>query len=89
MITEALNNTLKHANAKQVEVKVWVSEGYLMIIIKDDGTGFDITRDSPGMGLENMRTRANNIGGHLEINSNNVEGTRVSIKVKLENPDEM
>ena len=61
-----------------------MNESGFIIIIKDDGTGFDPT--SPGIygnGLINMRKRMKDIGGDLLIQSKEGEGTEVSVSVLL------
>jgi signal transduction histidine kinase len=66
---EALANTAKHAKAKKVDVVVWTTVDRALLEIKDNGRGFDMesTKSSLGHGLSNMRTRARNVGGDLEL----------------------
>lgn len=76
---EALANAAKHANAKKVEVNVWLTEERVVMEVHDNGRGFDIEtkRTSIGHGLVNMQTRAHNVGGEVDISSIVGEGTTV------------
>lgn len=76
---EALANAAKHANAKKVEVNVWLTEERVVMEIHDNGCGFDIEKmpTAIGHGLANMQTRARNVGGEVDISSTPGEGTTV------------
>lgn len=76
---EALANAAKHANAKKVEVNVWLTEERVVMEVHDNGRGFNIEtmRASIGHGLANMQTRARNVGGEVDISSILGEGTTV------------
>jgi signal transduction histidine kinase len=82
---EALNNSLKHANADQVQVILRRLKGGFAMEIRDNGRGFDPAAYSnnnanlSGMGLDNMRTRAAELGGNLEIFSSPGNGTEVRL----------
>ncbi len=82
---EALNNSLKHANANQVTVSLH-TEGELIILkVSDDGIGFnpDAIENQGGMGLFNMRERATRIGGSMTIQSAVGEGAIVTAAIPL------
>jgi signal transduction histidine kinase len=51
--------------------------------IDDDGHGFDPATTVGGHGLDNMRARANSLGGMLEIRSSSSEGTTVTVMIPL------
>jgi signal transduction histidine kinase len=77
---EALTNVAKHAHATRVRVDVTKGEETVTLTVTDDGRGFDQSLVRPGsMGLRNMRERAEQIGGDLEIVSVEGGGTMVSI----------
>ncbi len=90
ILVESLNNVVKHANATQVHVIIACNGEYLSVIIKDNGKGFDVDAYIPGMGLENIRTRAESLDGRLEIISQIGEGTQLIVKVPMTcvNPEE-
>ncbi len=68
IVQEALNNVCRHARAKQVQLSVKVEDGSdLVIVIADDGIGFDGARlNKIGHGVANIRSRANLIGAQVE-----------------------
>lgn len=74
---EALNNTLKHAGADQVQVTVERDNGCVRLCIADNGCGFDADQVKSGYGIENMRQRIEGLGGDLKINTAIDQGTRV------------
>jgi signal transduction histidine kinase len=80
---EALNNTLKHAQATEVTVQVWLSASQVRLEIADDGCGFDPHQVSGGYGLGDMRERADRLGGQLEISSAPGVGTRIQVWADL------
>lgn len=80
---EALNNTLRHANAKTVTVHLHRASHQLELEVVDDGQGFDPAQaDRGGLGLANMHERVRAIGGTLTISS--APGLGTQIKVRLE-----
>lgn len=77
---EALNNVVKHAEARHIMVSVKASPEDVTLCIEDDGNGFDAERVSAGMGLDNMRERAESIGAILDVTSVTSKGTRVFVR---------
>ena len=78
---EAIANALKYARASILDIEIKSSkEGYEVSII-DNGKGFDVRKIDPAIqnGIENMRFRAGDIGGVLEIYSEPGKGTRIVI----------
>jgi signal transduction histidine kinase len=82
---EALNNSLKHAQATEVTVKIDITEVQIKLEITDNGSGFDpeTTKDGRGFGLDSMRERADSLGGILNLTSNIDEGTTVCVNINL------
>jgi signal transduction histidine kinase len=85
---EAIGNAVNHAKAERITVKLAASTGatgeILSVEIADDGVGFDPDQPKPGhVGLENMRARCGELGGQLTIDSS-PRGTRVRIRVPLD-----
>jgi signal transduction histidine kinase len=77
---EALNNTSKHANASQVEVRLHCEPHSAELCIHDDGVGFDMNRVLPdNLGLSIMRERAETIGAQLAIHSQPQHGTEIIV----------
>ena len=86
---EALNNIAKHAEAKNVNVVIERRKGEIVLIIEDDGKGFEPSADEPnresgrGLGLLGMRERAAIVGGTLEIESAPGKGTTIFARVPI------
>jgi signal transduction histidine kinase len=80
---ESVNNTLKHANAKHLNISLQYSNQMFNLTVADDGDGFstDISEDKRGLGLKNIETRAALIGGNVIINS--APGNGCSVTVSL------
>ncbi|BBI98792.1 hypothetical protein FGKAn22_04850 [Ferrigenium kumadai] len=83
---EALNNILKHAKAKNVQVEIVKGEDHLELIIEDDGVGFsDDARLKPrSFGLRGIHERIEHLGGTVRISSTPGEGTHIAIFLPLE-----
>lgn len=81
---EALNNALRHARASRVEIQLIQQNHHLELDVQDNGSGFDSTRSSEGMGLRNMQTRAQMLGAVLTIDSKQSVGTRVQLVLPLD-----
>lgn len=82
---EALNNSLKHAMATEVAIHLERVGKQVILEINDNGRGFDPSSVNPdgGMGLVNMRERAERLGGRLQIQAAPGEGTQVTAIVML------
>lgn len=86
---EALNNSIKHSQAETIEVSLNEDNGKLVLIVKDDGIGFNpsqkrkISKSKSGLGIENMKERSSLLGGDFELNSKLKFGTTVKINIPL------
>lgn len=88
---EALNNTCKHAQASRVDVLLERHDGSVVLIVEDDGVGFDPQakeRADRRLGLLGMRERAGLVGGTLEIESAPNQGTTIFARVPVSLPEE-
>ena len=81
VLKETLNNITKHSKAKHVFFSVNIDTISLLIVIKDDGIGFD--KPASGNGLKNMKSRLNAIEGSFEVVSNKELGTVVKVNILL------
>lgn len=90
IIQEAINNALKHAQAKHIWVRLERDGSMLHTIVQDDGKGFDKAKvmrsyeKRGSFGLLNIDERARLVGGAAEMHSAPGEGTTVKIIVPLE-----
>jgi signal transduction histidine kinase len=76
---EALANTAKHAQAKNVQLSIWTTDERVLLEVHDDGKGFDLEKMTTniGHGLANMQTRAHAVGGEVDITSIINDGTTI------------
>jgi signal transduction histidine kinase len=82
---EALANVVKHAHATAAFVLVEAQNGHVLVEVRDNGEGFDPSAGHPGhFGLDSMRSRATEIGGHLTITSKRGYGTLIRVRVPAE-----
>lgn len=88
IVQEALANITRHARAKHVELDMGIDEmsKEFVLIISDDGQGFDSAKSSNGMGIGNMRSRAAEIGGYVSIESQPGFGTKITLRQTLLDP---
>ena len=85
VVQESLRNVARHAGASAVEVSLRKVDGGLEIAVRDNGTGFDSTRDRGrhSLGLASMKERVQLLGGELDIDSVPGSGTTVVAWVRL------
>jgi ligand-binding sensor domain-containing protein/signal transduction histidine kinase len=81
---EALNNSIRHAQARTIQLRIRLTGDWLEVKIIDDGKGFDpATARVGGNGLLNFKTRMELIHGQVEIRSQTGHGTTVTLKIPL------
>ncbi len=91
IVQEAMTNAVRHSGAQRVTITVEPSDGGLLLLVKDDGAGFDvrsaISRASAGqsIGLLGMQERVALAGGSMTIRSSTGEGTEISARFPLGN----
>ena len=79
-VREGLSNTLRHAQAHNVEIHATVETSSLVLKLRDNGVGIQSSRRS---GLDNMAARVHRYGGQLDVRSAPGEGTELSWRVPL------
>jgi two-component system, NarL family, sensor kinase len=85
IVQEAINNAIKHAKAKNITVQLNYWPNAFILIITDDGIGFnaaDLQAVQTGIGLKSMQNRAALIGGQFTITAANGNGTQIKIELK-------
>lgn len=82
---EAVVNSIRHSGAGNIEVTLYGMEKELVLVVRDDGKGFDTVAASKGggMGLETMSQRAKLCGGRLSVVSAVNEGTTVKVEIPI------
>lgn len=92
MVQEALTNSLKHARAKEIALKVSEDGLTLVLSIIDDGKGFNVDAERENhlhKGIESLFRRANRIGGKLELDSKPGQGTKLILTLPLSGPGQI
>lgn len=79
---EALANVARHARATRVDVALHATATHVELRVTDNGSGFDASKGSSGMGIANMHTRAAEIGGRVSIGSGSA-GTEAVLTVPV------
>jgi len=82
---EALANVARHAQATRAEVRLLSSPGEVLLSVQDDGGGFDlgVTQGEEHRGLRNLRSRVEEVGGQLTVESAPGAGTTITARVPL------
>jgi PAS domain S-box-containing protein len=87
VVTELINNTLKHANAGKIEIYLEMIEDVLQLTYLDDGIGFDkdkiMSDETGGMGMKNIVSRLQSINGNYRIHSRPGAGFLVVIEIGM------
>jgi signal transduction histidine kinase len=81
IIQEQLRNIQKYAQASQISVSLRLDGEYLLLKVEDNGVGFDFSKIKKGIGLANIRRRAELFSGTMEIDSKPGEGCRLIIRI--------
>ncbi len=82
---ELLNNAIKHSGAKQIVIKLRFGVKILTLSISDNGKGFDLNdKMNSGLGLKNLESRTQIIGGHFKMKSAPGKGTLAIICVNVQ-----
>ncbi len=80
---ELINNTLKHANATEINIVLRKKDNLLSLIFEDNGQGFEVSTAKSGIGLTSLKTRLEAIHGEIEYDSEPNRGTTAFIKIYL------
>ncbi len=86
VLCELITNTVKHARARSIKIKIWQKTGLLMVEYLDDGKGLESVREisySSGMGFSNMISRVKSINGEISFKNKKGNGFYVLITCPL------
>jgi PAS domain S-box-containing protein len=84
IVNELINNSIKHSNAKNIYLNLYILPDRLEMEYKDDGDGFDIekiTSEKLGNGITNIKNRIKQVNGEIDIFSEIGTGTEIKINV--------
>jgi signal transduction histidine kinase len=81
IIQELISNSIKHGQAKQVLIDLWLGSEKIKLEYRDNGKGFDLDKlnEKKGLGTQNMESRVKMIGGKMDIQSSDGKGILVRI----------
>lgn len=80
---ESVNNAVKYSGATLISIKFSIEQNLLLVIISDNGQGFDLKEINRGNGLNNMEARASEINAVIKIESRPTFGTQVLLECKI------
>jgi PAS domain S-box-containing protein len=87
IIIELLNNTIKHANAKNVTIQILLEDNFLLLKYNDDGVGYEDISHREGLGMGNIKNRANSLNAISRFQSEKNKGMLFDMRVPLEKHD--
>ena len=83
IVQESLTNVAKHAGATRISVLVTRKGNSVVVLVEDDGSGFDATGHRQGLGLGGMRERVALVGGRLRVETTPGAGTTIAAEIPL------
>ena len=83
IVQELLKNITKHAEAQEVIVQLTIENDEIILIVEDDGKGFDPSQTPKGIGIENIQSRAAYLNGTLDIDSVLDQGSTFTIQLPI------
>ncbi|MBK6892123.1 MAG: tetratricopeptide repeat protein [Flavobacteriales bacterium] len=81
---ELVQNTMKHAQARQVNLQLLRNNGHLVLLYEDDGKGMDLGAGHDGIGLRNIRERVRALRGIFTIGNGEVRGIHATLRIPLD-----
>jgi two-component system sensor histidine kinase UhpB len=83
IVQESLTNIARYAEAKKIYISILQEDSTLVLMVEDDGKGFDCASKTDGYGLLGMRERVEGLGGEFELDSAIGAGTRLVVRLPL------
>ena len=83
LVRESLSNVARHSQADTARVSLYRDGEEAVLVVEDDGVGFDPAHHAGGQGLPNLRSRAERLSGTLTISPSDEHGTRLEIRLPL------
>lgn len=82
IVSELVNNSLRHSEAENINVQLILDDNRVHLIVEDDGKGFDTARAEAegGNGLKNIRARVDSLGGKIDMITAPGKGTEVNVE---------
>ena len=80
---ELVNNIIKHSSATELNVQLYKAKNQLIMIVEDNGKGFQTGDKKDGIGLLNMNSRIDTVKGIINFDSSPNSGTTATVRVPL------
>lgn len=84
LVQEALNNTLKYAQATTLQIQISTTSSSVHLMIQDNGRGFDLDQVSAGYGLQGMQERVAFLKGQLHLDTAPGKGCRITAEIPIQ-----
>ncbi|RXJ49799.1 tetratricopeptide repeat-containing sensor histidine kinase [Gelidibacter gilvus] len=84
ILQESLQNIVKYARAEKVSLSFSIEKNNLIVILNDDGTGFQIKKQKQGIGIKNMKSRIEKLKGVFGIQSEIDKGTTIHFTIPIQ-----
>lgn len=84
IIQEQTSNIMRYAEANYVKIAIELNTDHILLLIQDDGKGFDAIRQPRGIGLLNILNRAETLGGMMQVDSKPMEGCRLLVQIPVD-----
>jgi len=81
VILELVSNSLKYSQGTHINIQLSQVDHHIILLVEDDGIGFDESKVRSGMGLKNIKSRAERLGGVIDIDSKLGKGTTVILEL--------
>ncbi len=78
---EAMHNVIRHSGSTQVSIELNHQSRWVVLRIRDNGTGFDPLANAEGHGIASMRSRAEGLGGRFSIESRDGNGATLEVRI--------
>lgn len=84
VLQELINNSIRHGEATEIDLKIWLEKSYLKLEYLDNGLGFDPTslKNKKGLGMKNIESRLHMIHATFELDSSPGKGMKLLIELK-------
>lgn len=83
ILQELVQNIIKHSKANHVIIQLILKNNFINLIVEDNGTGFNQTKSSDGIGMHNLKSRVQMINGNLSYESADGDGTVTIVRVPV------
>ena len=81
---ELVNNIIKHSKASEVAIQLMRNKSHLILIVEDNGVGFNKQQNKDGIGMMNISSRLSTVKGEAEIEPGPERGVVATIRVPVE-----